>query len=404
MYFHFGFFISTNIMYKFSIPLFVILICLSACGTKKNLSLIEETKSEFVMPDLKSTINVRYKIDSQAINDTFNTVIDSYLDGEMAMMAMGMDVTVKKEEDASIEFLERSKNSFLANIKASGKLTLQFVTEIDVDSSWNLVTMTTLNEYNWKEEPKLSVGGLNLSIGTLANNIIEKSKSTFEKQIDAAVAEQLEIRSKVLETMKYVEAPILVDTLLNSWVHFEPTNVYMSRLENLSGYSSGNLTIHGKTKINDKKPKLQKSGEKLVVVSDVSGSVNGQLLVSAIPRFDNSKQAFFADDIDIDVKTKNVIHKAGAWMFKSKIKNKLKEMMHFSIADNLSDIQNTIDDQIKDYQVKDKLDINVDLKKINVNRFVLDVDRARAFITLNVYLETIIHDMSAFNNQPKKLE
>jgi len=123
-----------------------------------------------------------------------------------------------------------------------------------------------------------------------------------------------------------------------------------------------------------------------------------------VPRFDNDKQAFFADDIDIHVKTKNVLHKAGAWMFKSKIKNKLKELMYFSVEENLGEVQKTIDTQIKNYSVKDKLEIKVDLKKVNVNKFVLDNDRIHAFITLNVYLETIIHDMSAFNYSSMRLK
>lgn len=451
------------------------LVGLTACRSKKNISLIEDSKTEFVMPELKSTINVHYKIDKEAINDTFNTVIDSYLADDMELTAMGMDVTVTKTKDANIEFLDKSvlttlpigiglsKSSFLADIEASGVLELNFITDVDIDSSWNLVTKTRLEHYDWEEAPKLSLGGLNLSIGNLANNIIEKSKATFEQQIDASVAEQLEIRSKVMETLKYIETPILVDTLLNSWVHFQPTNIYMSRLANISGYSQGNLTVHGNTKINSEKPNhtpglkmpafnwenelddtshvnlvfdisykqinkyleenfrgqtfengdkkitlnkinLRKSGEKLIVVSDVSGSVNGELLVSAIPRFDNNKQAFFADDIDIHIKTKNVLHKAGAWMFKSKIKNKLKEMMYFSIADNLNEVQNTIDEQIKDYSIKDQLDINVDLRKVNVNKFVLDDDRIHAFLTLNVFLEAIVHDMDAFSHSSLKMK
>jgi len=241
-------------------------VFLSACGTKKNISLIEESKSEFVMPELKSTINLHYKIDKEAINDTFNTVIDSYLAGDMELTAMGMDVTLKKTEDANIELLDKSvlttlpveiglsKSSFLANINAKGSIELNFITDIDIDSSWNLVTKTRLEQYSWTDQPKLSLGGINLSIESLANNIIEKSKPTFEQQIDASVNEQLEVRSKVLEAMKYIETPILMDTLLNSWVHFKPANVYLSSLQNVAGYSEGNLTVHGTTKLDSKKP------------------------------------------------------------------------------------------------------------------------------------------------------
>jgi len=440
---------------------------LSSCNSKKHLSLIEEEKLEFVMPELFSSINVNYKIDKSAINDTFNTVIDSYLSSDLQLSALGMDVLVEKNKEANIQFLERSvlttlplkislsKNNILGNIRASGILELNFVTQLDVDASWQLFTETKLEQYEWIEEPKLSLGGLRLSIGSLANSIIDKSKAQFEKQIDDSVADQLEIRSKVLETMKYIEQPLLIDTLLNSWVNFEPTDVKMSSFLNSGIYASGNLTVHGKTKISENEPEyikssqlpkfewdkdvepeshlnlvfdisyqhinkylndnykgkkfenngkyviledieLKKSDKKLVVVSNVTGSVNGELLISSVPRFDNDKQAFFADDIDINIKTKNVIHKAGAWMFKSKIKNQLKEMMYFSIADNLEDIQKTIDKQVENYSIPEKLEITANLDKINVDKFVLDVDRVHAFIGIDLILETKILDMSAF--------
>lgn len=423
------------------------------------------------MPELKSTLNLHYKISKKATQDTFNNIIDQYLASDMQLSAMGMDILINKFRDAEIEISQKkvltrmpieiglSKKTFINNIKARGILDLNFMTDLEIDSSWNLQTKTSLEHYEWLEEPKLELGGFEIPIGKLANNIIDKSKEQLVSQIDQSVNEQLAIRDKVLDMMKYVEKPIEVDTIMNSWLHLVPENVYMSEIQNEQNWSRGNITVHSQTKITDTEPtetltglKLPKfnweeelddtshinmvmnlsydkidsylnenykgqtfesdgkkikvnsihlynSGDKLVAKANVSGSINGDLHISGKPIFDNEKQVFYTDDIDINLKTKNVLHKAGAWLFKGKIKNQLKGLMRFSIKDNLEAVQEKVNSEVDRYKVPNQLDLRADIRKLNINKFVLGSEKIHAFVTLNVYLEATILDMRVFNNQ-----
>ena len=455
-------------MKNFIFLIFILGLLGTSCKSTKQFSTVEATKTRFVMPELKSTLNVHYRIDKQAIRDTFNSLIDTYLTEGLELSVMGMDVVVSKIDDATVEFAGRSvltklplkinltKNTIISNINASGSLELNFLTDMDISPDWVVETNTKLEQYDWIDEPKLSLGGFNIPLANVANSIIEKSKTQFEEQIDKSVNEQLTIKDKVLDLMKYVEKPIQVDKELNTWVQVEPEKIYMSEIRNNEDWTIGNVTVQGKTKVTSSEPKdkvvglslpqfswedtlddtshinivvdfefdkinafikqnfrgktfsndgkeitindidLFAEGENLVTIADVKGSFNGKLRLTGKPIFDNKKQAFFVDDIDVKVQTKNILHKAGAWILKGKIKNQLKELMYFSIDDNISSIQEQIDTQISKYSIKNKLDLDADLKRLKIDKFVMSSDRIHAFTTINVYLETIIHDMSVF--------
>ncbi len=445
------------------------LLGLTSCS-KKNISKVQTIDSQFVMPELKSTVNILFKIDKEAINDTFNLIVDKYLDTNMEMEASGFEVKLKKQRNAELEFLGRqvlttlpihfelSRSGFLQNVSGSGELEINFITSIDIDSSWRLVTKTELANHVWTEKPNINLAGLKINVTSLADIAIEKSKPSLEKQIDLSVAEQVQFKEQLLEITKYVEKPILLDTVLNSWLHIVPENIYLSNIENQSQFSIGNMTVHGTTKFTSKEPDevipglalpqfrwedklddtshinmvldisydqintylkenfhgqtfesdgrkitvkdlyMKREGEKLVVYSDVKGSLNGQLKVSGIPVFDNEKQLFYTDDIDIEIKTKNIFKKAGAWLFKGKIKNKLQDMMTYSISESIEEYQALVDRQVAKYSRQNEIEMKADIRQVKVNTFALDNDRIHAFITLNLYLETTVYNLSVLNN------
>ena len=174
--------------------------------------------------------------------------------------------------------------------------------------------------------------------------------------------------------------------------------------ENINGYLKQNFV--GQTFSNDGKNitiediHLRSSGDKLVADAKVSGSFNGDLQISGKPIFDNDKEAFYTEDIDVQVKTKNILHKAGAWIAKGKIKNKLQELLYFSISDNLNAVQEKVNNEVGKYSKAGQLDLKADIKRVMVNKFVLSPDKIHAFVTLNVYLEAAIQDMRVFNPEP----
>ena len=173
----------------------------------------------------------------------------------------------------------------------------------------------------------------------------------------------------------------------------------------LSNYLNENF--RGKTFDNDGKEItindifLIVEGSDMTALVDVTGSFNGRLKVKGKPIFDNAKQELYADNVDVSVETKNFLHKAGAWLLKGKIKNQLSQMMRFSIEDSMGDLQSQINRQLEAYAIPEVLDLKADLRKIKVDKFVMDKDRIHAFSTINIFLETRVHDMKVFEQGPK---
>lgn len=457
------------------IQVFFLCFFLSNCkSSKKGFERPTYTKSNFIMPELNSTVTLKYKLNKASLRDTFNTVIDELLIGEMGMEALGMDIEISKEEPANIEFQGRqvlsslplkiklSKSTFISNIKAEGVLELTFITQVDLDASWNLKTSTSLEQYHWVNEPKVDLGVFTLPISRIANSIIDNSKERLEEQIDLSINEQMAIRDNVLEMMQYVEQPILIDTMLNSWVHVKPETVFMSDMINTEDWAVGSILVKGKSKITSEKPddivpgiklpefkwvtEVQEKSEinavlditfnqinkylqenyigetfenggkkvtvknveifghknELIAIANLTGSYNGEIQISGIPKYDKEKQVFYCDEVDIKFGTKNILHKAGTFLMKGKIKKQLRKLLYFSIEDNFETFQNQIDKQIQQYNIDEKLYLKAELDKIVMDEFVIDSDRIHAFTTLKFLLESEVYDMRAFDDASKR--
>lgn len=73
---------------------------------------------------------------------------------------------------------------------------MSFVTDLDMDSMWNMKTKTSLSFHRWIEKPKLSVAGLNIPIENISDIILKKSKQKIEESIDQSVNDNFSVRQK----------------------------------------------------------------------------------------------------------------------------------------------------------------------------------------------------------------
>jgi len=87
---------------------------------------------------------------------------------------------------------------------------------------------------------------------------------------------------------------------------------------------------------------------------------------------------------------------------KGKIKNQLKDLLYFSIDENVATFQEQIDQQIMQYNIDEKMYLKAKINKLHIDKFALDVDRIHAFTSLSFDLETEVYDMRAFNDNSTK--
>jgi hypothetical protein len=349
------------------------------------------------------------------------------------------------------------KKTFLTTLKAKGMLEMSFITSVDIDSLWNLKTKTTLSHHRWVEKPKLNVVGLNLPIEMIASTIIEKSTSVIEQGIDDSVKQSFTLKQKMKETMAMFDKPMQMDPTVNAFLKITPKSMELNQVRNNRFSAIGKIGIRAMSSFTTKYPtntsaatplpkvywneampdsslirlvldidmyevnqllKLNLDGQKFAngdkhisvnniitncdyeyirVSMDVSGSVNGQLLINGRPKYNEVTNTFSVENIDIQLKTKNAIHKAAAWIAEGKIRNEMQKLLQFPISDNIEQLQNNINAQVANMNKLYDMEMKVGIGSIVVEKFELKPGQIQAVMKSNCFLEVRLKDFKTFN-------
>jgi len=160
----------------------------------------------------------------------------------------------------------------------------------------------------------------------------------------------------------------------------------------------------GKTFENDGKEitvhdiKLFGIDENIAVEVEASGSFNGTLILQGKPVYDKGKKEVYVDDLDISVNTNNILHKAGAWMFKSKIKNNLKDMMRISIKENIEMVQSKIDEYIKEINDQGDAELEIKLLDSDIKHLLIKTDTIYTGLQVDLRIDATVHDLVGIKN------
>lgn len=362
-------------------------------------------------------------------------------EGKQVLVGLTLDIGLKKE-------------TFLTDLNASGVLEMLFSSDIEVDSLWNLKTASKLQEYKWQREPKLTLGIISLPLEKVANQIIDRATGEIEKAIDKGINDEFSLRNKMLDLMSIVEEPYQLDTA-NMFVSFEPKEVFMSRIWNTERWSEGQIGLVANTYMSQQKPdkiagvdlpnfawkddidsishfkvqlkldydyiqnilesnlagrnfsadgksitintvELNGFEDKIEIVSNVSGSFNGTLVFRARPVFNNEAQTVEVRDLDIKVKTKNILHKAGSWLFKGKIKNSIEEKMRFSVKENIELAQENIDSYLGKINEGGEVELKLQLMDTFIEDLLITNHDIFMALEMNMQVDAIIYDFFSF--------
>ncbi|MBK8346288.1 MAG: DUF4403 family protein [Saprospiraceae bacterium] len=452
---------------RLALFLFIFFITYS-CGTKKAVEYVP-VKTQETIKNFTTEFVINYKLDKTGIKDTFNTAISEAFKGNFDIPEYDIKMTLSKPKEASVEIEGKSvlvvvpvtvyleKKTFLTDLKAKGTLEMSFITDLDIDSLWNVKTKTQLSHHRWVEKPKLSVAGLNLPIESISDVAINKSKSMIEKGIDDSVRENFTLKQKMKETMSLFDQPMQLDPSMSVWLNIRPEKFHLNKVINNRFSAAGKIGIQGKSTFTTYKPttistvntlpkvywtesipdrsvfriiadiktadinpvikanldgKTFTAGDKSItlsnivtncdyeflrVVTDIAGTVNGTLIIKGKPKYDANENSFYMENIDIQLKTKNVAHKAAAWIAEGKIRNELEKMLKFSIKDNLAEAQKNIDNQLKDLNAKYDLEMKIGIGSADVESFELKPGQIEAMVKAKFYLELRIKNFRSFN-------
>lgn len=306
---------------------------------------------------------------------------------------------------------------------------------IEVQKDYKINSITNSDGFTWKSIPKISFGPFNISIASIVEKAIAEQLLSVSKEIDYNINKQADLRSQVNDIWMIVQEPYQIDDESNTWMGIEPIAFYLSPITSSKNVMNINLSFEsimetrygGKPKIKEKRklPDLQftqrKSEDftvnivsslsfydagilagmsakgmelnyknKKIIINDLEifgkgelayirvgfeGSAKGQMYLYGKPRFDSENNIFYFENLDFDIKIRNLLLKTANWLANDLIKKSLKERLRFSFEEEINSMRSSLSDLLKEYKYENLFVLNGQLKAFKVKDIIVAEDR-----------------------------
>ncbi|MCB0576643.1 MAG: DUF4403 family protein [Saprospiraceae bacterium] len=363
--------------------------------------------------ELLNSLNTR--LSGQALYEDYS-YSDNGNDGLMLNVWKSQDITMFVSGN-TIKYrlplkLWMKKNLLVADAEADAELALNMKTSFYINPDWSLSTHTEVEYHEWLAKPRLKTGLGNISIETLANLALNRSKSTLSQTLDRYVSQQLNLRPYVEEVWTALQEPILLDSAYNMWVKTTPVSIGMTPI--VSGWENIRATIaveclndvtfgakpwfrqnstlpglqhiseapdefqirvatdvpfpeaermaknmmigqvfeSGKKKVKVEDIQLWGNNDRLVVNTKLSGSFNGNIYFIGRPQFNPDRNQIEVRDLDFHVDTRSFLLRSAAWLFQGTIKNQMKNAMTFPLENNISELKTSVQQSLDHYELQ----------------------------------------------------
>lgn len=312
------------------------------------------------------------------------------------------------------------------NYEANGSIALNYKTTISIDKNWNLVANTTSNGFQWIETPKLNVVGVNVPVTPIANIALQKSEKLITDQIDAALAQMVELKKYVNMAWTEVQKPMQVSAENDVWLRLTPKDIYVSpftttgqnlnlaialqsQIESFVGVKPDankavplppfkialkqpqefNLNVAADATY-DKISEMAKaqlvnktfteggktititdlsifgSEGKPMFVADVTGSLKGRIYFTGTLAYNAEKMAIEVQNPEFDLKTKNALVKSASWLLKGFIIKKITPFLTYPVKAELETLKADANKSLTNFKVMDGVTVAGKLNSITV--------------------------------------
>ena len=363
--------------------------------------------------DLVNSLNARLSGQALYEDKSYN---DNGNDGLMLTIWKSQDITMFLSGN-TIKYrlplkLWMKKNLLVADAEAEAELALNMKTTFSINEDWSISTQTDVEYHEWLSKPKLKTGIGNISIETLANIVLNRSKKDLSQTLDRFVSQQLTLRPFVQEAWTAIQEPILLDSAYRMWVKTTPVSIGMtpvnaiwntitakiaveclndvtfgekpwfrenSSLPNLQHISDapdefqvrvatdvpfpeaerfakntmiGQVFESGKNKVKVEDIQLWGNNDKLAVNAKLAGTFNGNIYFIGRPEFNPEKNQIEVRDLDFHIDTRNFLMRSATWLFQGAIKNQMKKAMVFPMQSNIAGIKSSVQESLAHYELQ----------------------------------------------------
>ena len=365
--------------------------------------------------DLVTSIN--NKLSGKALYEDYSYT-DNNNDGFMMNAWKSRDITLNLNGQTIKYYvplkLWLKKNLYVSEAEAEAEIGLSFKTTFAIKEDWSIQTNTVLEYHEWLSKPVLKTGMGNVSIESIANLAIGRSKKDLTQTIDRLVGQQLSLRPAVQEVWNALQTPTLLSDEYKMWIKTTPTGISMTPIvtdwnsikakisvdclndvnfgaqpafrENTSlpllrnieydntpdefqvrvatdvpfpeaeriarTFMVGQVFESGKKKVKVDDLQIWGNNDRIVVNTLLSGSFVGNIYFMGRPVYNAQKNQIEMTDFDFHFDTKNMLLKSASWIFQGTIKKKMKDSMIFPLDENIKALRAEIQNTLKYYPIQ----------------------------------------------------
>ena len=292
----------------------------------------------------------------------------------------------------------------------NAEIALKFHSSVAVNKDWTISTLTVSDGYEWLSTPTLKIGPVELPITFIADMIIKYNTATINKAIDDGLKQSLDLKTTSKQAWVDLQKPMLLSEEYGLWLRVNPKAVSVSPFSGGKGIIKHTTTIQAVTEcftgkqppspINQVLPEVttvKKSSDeflvnvtsyigydyidsitrsmlvntsytfgkkkvtvtgisiygnesKMIIATDVTGSINGKLYFSGMPMYRASDSCIILKDLQFSVQTKNVLLKSAAWLANSGIEKAISKNMSYPIGPELRETYKMMAESLKKYE------------------------------------------------------
>ncbi|MBW8359940.1 MAG: DUF4403 family protein [Weeksellaceae bacterium] len=265
---------------------------------------------------------------------------------------------------------------------------MYFNTEIALLNNWTMVTKTSPMGFKWVSKPMLDFGKIKIPVTNMVEASLRKQQLEFSKKIDELMLRQLDLQPYAVLAWNQFAQPFHVSEEYSTWLKITPVGVKVTPLvfygnaidvnigidtysETFTGNKPQAATLvkkvqdfasvpslpdrfllqttanipfseatrigqqlfldrefdflEGKSKIKINGVKVYGELDRVIIEATTAGTVDGTSVISGIPVYDEVKRMIVLSDTTFKLKTKNILQKGAALLFRNRIVNMIEE-------------------------------------------------------------------------------
>lgn len=349
-----------------------------------------------------------YEDYSYTDNDNDGLMLNAWKDGDITLSLLGDALKYR----VPLKIWLKKKLVFGTAAEAEARLALNFKTVFHLNNDWTISTQTTVEWYEWLKNPVLKTGIGDISVETIGNIALNRSKQMLAKALDDYVAQQINLRPYVQSAWTAIQAPVLLDSIYEMWSKTTPVSIGMTPITtwgnsirtkiavgcindvtfgktpafrtnsflpdlNLIAEAPDDFIMQfstdvpfaeaerlaknmmlgqefasGKNKVKVENIQLWGDNDKVVVNTLLSGSFNGNIYFIGKPEYNPQKNMVEVKDLDYHFDTRNFLLRSASWLFQGPIKKRMAAAFAFPLEENINTIKTSAQASLSHYVIQ----------------------------------------------------